>query len=70
MIKRNGRPPLKESDIIAIRRKDGEFRTLAEWEALKEWELEQVDGWQMWDESEKVTDFAQENIRLRQELKD
>lgn len=45
LIKRNGKPPLMESDIIAINKKDGASRTRAEWQMLREWGEEQSGGW-------------------------
>ena len=68
LIKRNGRPPLRESDIIAIRKKPGDTRTDDEWAMLREWEAQQQDGWR--DESEPMRDtsLAVENARLRQEV--
>lgn len=68
LIKRKGKPPLKESDIISIRKKDGEFRTPEEWQMLREWDNEQQEGWS--DEPDPVKDAATlaENIRLRAEL--
>jgi hypothetical protein len=45
LIQRNGKPPLKESDIIAIRKKDGEHRTKADWQMLAEWDAQQHIGW-------------------------
>ena len=68
IIKRKGKPPLKESGIIAIRKKDGEFRTREEWAMLREWEAEQVEGWDLPDE-QKHEAMVQENIRLRQQVR-
>lgn len=69
IIKRNGKPPLKESDIIAIRKKDGEDRDGTEWRMLREWDEQQSEGWD--DVSSPVKDQAtlQENIRLREEVR-
>jgi hypothetical protein len=44
-IKRNGKPPLRESDIIAIRKKDGADKTPDDWQMLREWEAQQSEGW-------------------------
>lgn len=65
LIKRNGKPPLKESDIIAIRKKDGEDRTHAESAMLREWEEEQQSGWIEPKDpiKQEATDY--ENTRLR-----
>lgn len=66
LIRNNGRPLLKESDIIAIRKKDGEHRTRAEWAMLREWESQQSEAWQSTG-SDSVVAVA-ENERLRKEL--
>lgn len=70
LIKRNGKPPLKESDIIAIRKKDGEDRTRAEWDMLREWDSQQQEGWQEYADPQKDAANLAETIRLRQELMD
>lgn len=51
IIKRRGKPPLKESDIIAIRKKNGEDRTRAEWKTLEEWEEQQNESHSEFEES-------------------
>jgi hypothetical protein len=68
LIKRNGRPPLKESDVIAIRKKDGEYRTPEEWAVLRQWESQQQEDWGGEPDERKARDLQAENIRLRQEL--
>jgi hypothetical protein len=68
LIRRNGRPPIKESDVIAIRKKDGQDRTLKEWKMLREWDAEQQEGWRDDDDQVKGEASQQENTRLRQEI--
>lgn len=71
LVKRNGRPPIKESEIIAIRKKAGEDRTTDEWEMLKEWEEQQTTGWGSdYSNPEKDTALLQENIQLRKKIHD
>lgn len=70
LIKRGGKPPLKESDIIAIRKKDGEDRTSAEWQMLRDWEAEQQGGWATQPDPARQQADLQENIRLRQKVKE
>lgn len=67
LIRRNGRPPLKESDIIAIRKKDGQDRTSEEWGLLKDWENQQMQGWPEDDGEEKQKYLLQENQKLREQ---
>ena len=69
LIRRDGKPPLRESDIIAIRKKDGEFRTRAECDMLKEWDAQQQEGWGGCNDVTKNEITLQENIRLRQQIK-
>lgn len=66
LIKRNGKPPIKESDIIAINKKDGADRTRAEWKMLKEYEAQQNEGWEENEDKQQFT--LQENLRLRDEI--
>jgi hypothetical protein len=68
LIKRNGKPPLRESDIIAIRKKDGEDRTREEWAMLQEWDTERQEGWKDFPDPQKDAATLQENRRLRQEI--
>lgn len=68
LIKRKGKPPIRESDIIAIRKKDGEFRTRAEWDMLRLWDAQQQEGWDSDGDEERINASLQENIRLRKEL--
>lgn len=70
IIKRNGKPPLKESDIVSIRKKDGEDRTSSEWKMLREWEEQQAEGWSDYADPVKDNATLLENIRLRQEVRD
>ncbi len=69
LIKRNGKPPLKESDIIAIRKKDGEFRNSAEWAMLREWEAQQTEQWDN-PSPIKQAETVTEMLRLRQQVKE
>jgi len=69
LIRRNGKPSLRESDIIAIRKKDGEDRTSAEWAMLKDWDEQQQEGWRDIADAQKDMATLQENLRLRQEVK-
>lgn len=66
LIKRNGKPPIRESDIIAINKKDGADRTRAEWKMLREYEEQQQDGWEENEDKQQFT--LQENLRLRDEI--
>lgn len=70
LIRRDGKPPLKESDIIAIRKKDGEDRTRADWAMLEEWEAQQRDGWSDIADEKKDQATLDDNIRLRQRVKE
>jgi len=68
LIKRNGRPPLKESDVIAVRRKDGEDRTKADWDLLREWDAQQREGFEEDFSEEKQASLIQDNARMRVEI--
>lgn len=68
LIKRNGKPPMKESDIIAIRKKDGQDRNSDEWALLREWDTQQQDGWSDIPDPVKESVHLQENMRLRQQV--
>lgn len=71
IIKRNGKPALKESDVIAIRKKDAELRTGDDWKLLRDWDYQQSDGW-----SDNYYDTAKEEskdaeiTRLRMEIQE
>lgn len=71
LVKRNGKPPLKESDIITIRKKDGEDRTPDDWATLREWDKQQQEGFGT-DFIDEQKDLAtmQENIQLRTEIRE
>lgn len=69
LIERNGRPPLKESDVIAIRKKHGEDRTSEDWEDLREWEAQQRNGWDDMPAPIRVENVQRENETLRQRVK-
>ena len=68
LIKRNGKPPLKESDIIAIRKKEVCEWTRSEGAMVEEWEAQQKDGWTECRDPVKEDATLQENIRLRSEV--
>ena len=69
LIKRNGRPPLKESDIIAIRKKDWEDRTAAECQMLRDWDEQQQTGWDDYQpDPMRAERHREENNRLREEI--
>lgn len=70
LIMRDGKPPIKESDIIAIRQKDGELRTRAEWNLLREWDEQQQTGQSSFVDTDKEIATMRENERLRKELAD
>ena len=66
IIRRNGKPPLRESEIIAIRKKAGEDRTAEDWAMLREWEREMNEGWDEPDAAKQAEAHA-DNHRLRLE---
>lgn len=68
LIKRSGRAPVKESDVIAIRKKEVCDWTRAEGELVAAWERQQAEKWTD-DDPVKEEATLQENIRLRQEIK-
>lgn len=68
LIKRNGRPPLKESDVIAVRKKDGEDRTQADWQLLREWEAQQREGFEEDFSEEKQASLISDNARMRTQI--
>lgn len=72
IIKRNGRPPLTKEMFIAISKKDPENRTKADWQYIEDYEAQERG--EAWDsehpDPEKDKRTLQENIRLRQEVKD
>ena len=65
LIQRNGRPPLRESDIIAIRKKDGADRSRADWKTLEEWERQQSAEW---GGDAPAAEMALENRKLRETI--
>jgi hypothetical protein len=67
LIKRNGRPPLKESDVIAARKKHGEDRTKHDWQIIREWDALQSEEWDA-SPQEKAENQKLENAKLRQEI--
>jgi hypothetical protein len=69
LIKRKGKPPLKESDIIAIRKKDGEHRTREDWGMLTEWDAQQNESFpEFADDTAKHDALLADNISLRRQL--
>lgn len=69
LIKRKGKPPLKESDIIAIRKKDGENRTRDEWDMLAEWDAQHSESFsEFTDDTQKHDALLADNISLRKQL--
>ncbi len=71
LIKRNGRPPIKESDVIAVRKKYGADRSSDDWQLLREWDKQQNEEWGGdYEDNVKDTATEQENIKLRQKLKE
>lgn len=69
LIKRNGRSPIKESDVIAVRKKDGEDRTPADWQLLRDWDEQQSDAWEEEPEPVKQQAKLDENIALRARIR-
>ena len=69
LIKRNGRPPLKESDVIAIRKKDGQDRTREDWDTLKAWDAQQSEEWEGGNPFKKQ-DNMDEICRLKAKISD
>ncbi len=70
LIRRNGKPPLKESDIIAIRKKDGQDRSPQDWAMLREWDQMQNESWSMHNDPNRNQEIQQENVRLRSDVSD
>lgn len=68
LIKRCGKPPMTEAQFIAISKKEGEDRTEAEWQFLRDWNREQEEGWAD-DDQEREKRTIAENIRLRERIK-
>jgi len=70
LIKRNGRPPIKESDVIAARKKDPSDRSGFDWGVIRGWEEQQSEGWDARHEEYRITAIQSENLRLRKRVKD
>ncbi len=71
LIKRDGKPPIKESDVIAIRKKDAELRTSEDWGLLREWEAQQNDSWGSNDYQPNRESWKDEEMfRLREQLQE
>jgi hypothetical protein len=68
LIKRNGKPPLSQAMYIAISKKDGEDRTDADWQYIREYEADQREGFSEMSDPVKDEATAIENSRLRKEL--
>ena len=67
LVRRNGKPPMTESQFVAISRKDGADRTPDDWEFLRDWEAERK-GWDDADPARERVDRA-ELLRLREEVR-
>jgi hypothetical protein len=70
LIRRNGKPLLLESDIIAIRKKHDEDKTSSDWDKLREWQDQQDECWEDAPDSLMEANLKQENRRLRQRIAD
>lgn len=68
LIKRNGLPPLSQAMYIAISKKDGEDRTTADWQYMRDYEAEQREGFIDVHDPVKEEATATENSRLRKEV--
>lgn len=70
LIKRNGRAPIKESDIISIRKKEVCDWSRAEGQLVEEWNRQQREVWHDVDDAQRQSDIQQENLRLRNKVKE
>jgi hypothetical protein len=71
LIKRNGRPPLEKADIIAINKKDAEYRAKEDWADLREWQEQQRRGWDSeTSEHDKISQLLKENEKLKNQIKE
>lgn len=70
LIKRRGKPPIKESDIITIRKKEVCDWTRAEGRLVEEWEAQQREEWQDDSDPHKAEDTQKEMARLRQQVRE
>lgn len=68
LIERNGKPPMKESDVIAVRKKHGEDRTPDDWQLMRDWDAQRTQGWGD-SAPEKQASVQDENVKLRQQAK-
>lgn len=71
-IKRNGKPPLSREMYIGISKKEAEDRTAADWQYMRDYDAGQRgDEWDSEYVDEKKNNATlEENIRLRQKVKD
>lgn len=69
LIRRNGRPPLNESDVVRVSKIDPEHRTPDQWSLLREWEEQQAEGWGA-DDMGRTERYEVENRQLRQRVKE
>lgn len=69
LIKRNGKPPLSESQFIAISRKEYGERTTEEHWFLRQWQEQQSEQWQTDTDPQKQADILADNMRMREERK-
>lgn len=69
LIKRNGRPPLNESDVVRVSKIDPEHRTRDQWALLREWDNQQAEGWGA-DDAQRTERHDVENRRLRQRVRE
>lgn len=70
LILRNGKMPLSESQYISISRKEGQDRTDAEWQYLKDYEADRDRGWEEEPDTIKNYEIMEENIRLKKQLRE
>ena len=68
LIRRNGRPPLSESQFVAVSRKDGADRTPEDWQFLRDWRAEH-EGWEDEPDAARQAADRAEVVRLRHEVK-
>lgn len=69
LIKRNGRAAITDAQYIAVSKMMGEDRSPADWQLMRDYEAEKRTGWNGAEDPKKETDYRDENIRLRQEIK-
>lgn len=69
LIKRDGRPPLSESQFIAISKKQYSERTVEENWFLRTYQEQQNEQWQIDSDQQKQDDILSDNMRMREEIK-